>query len=272
MKKIILILLVLIYGCERKDGGIEIIPDYDAIYLPASEVDVPTEILGDEDKHLEEIEKIIGNHFTPQNQAFYFFRAKMYVNENGELDKIQYSKEEPYKEFKDADINPEIEDLFPKLTKYLRDMKFTSAQLNNKKVKSQFMWEASFSADKDGEAEFYLGSLELKGLSALTNFNSDEYMEKVDEMPFPVGGMAALAKNVVYPKKAKEEGIQGRVFVKAFIDEEGDVIWTEMVKGIGGGCELAAINAVEATKFTPGKQNGKPVKTQIMIPILFKLQ
>ena len=76
MKKLILIGLLIIYGCDRKDSGVEIIPDYDAIYLPSSQVDVPTEILGDENKHLEAIETIIGEHFAPKNQAFYFFRVR----------------------------------------------------------------------------------------------------------------------------------------------------------------------------------------------------
>ena len=272
MKKLILIGLLIIYGCDKKDSSVEIIPDYDAIYLPSTKVDVPTEILGDEDKHLEAIEKIIGEHFIPQNKAYYFFRAKMYVNENGALDKIQYSTEDPYKDFEDSDINPEIDKLFPKLTKYLGDIKFTSALMNNQKVKSQFIWEASFATNEEGMAEFYLGALELKGLSALTNFNSDEYLEKADEMPMPIGGMAALQAKIRYPEIAKRAGIQGRVFVKAYVDEKGITKKVEVFKGIGAGCDEAAAYAVESTKFTPGKQDGKPVKTQIMVPILFKLQ
>jgi periplasmic protein TonB len=32
------------------------------------------------------------------------------------------------------------------------------------------------------------------------------------------------------------------------------------------------MNAVRETKFKPGKQRGKPVKVQVSIPIVFKLQ
>jgi protein TonB len=117
------------------------------------------------------------------------------------------------------------------------------------------------------------------GLASCTN-NKDEkapvkedvYFVSVDETPMPVGGIQALMKNVVYPKEAKESGIQGRVFVKAFIDENGDVVKTELIKGTETTLDSAAENAVKRTKFLPGKQKGKPVKVQVAIPILFKLQ
>ncbi len=44
----------------------------------------------------------------------------------------------------------------------------------------------------------------------------------------------------------------------------------EIVKGIGGGCDEAAMDAILQTKFTPGKQRGKPIKVQVTIPVVFK--
>ena len=66
--------------------------------------------------------------------------------------------------------------------------------------------------------------------------------------------------------------MQGRVFVKAFVDENGNVNKVELIRGIGAGCDEAAIAAVEQTRFKPGKQRGKPVKVQVTVPVLFKLQ
>jgi protein TonB len=60
------------------------------------------------------------------------------------------------------------------------------------------------------------------------------------------------------------------VFIRAFVDESGSVIKTELIKGIGGGCDEAALDAVRDTKFSPGKQRGKPVKVQVTVPIVFK--
>ncbi len=50
------------------------------------------------------------------------------------------------------------------------------------------------------------------------------------------------------------------------------LLTAKIIKGIGAGCDEAAIDAVKQTKFTPGKQKGKPVKVQVSIPIVFKLQ
>ncbi|MGD8781844.1 MAG: energy transducer TonB [Ignavibacteria bacterium] len=94
----------------------------------------------------------------------------------------------------------------------------------------------------------------------------------VEEMPSPIGGIAAIQQKIVYPEIAKRAGVQGRVFVKAFVDEQGNVKKVELIKGIGAGCDEAAIKAVQETKFKPGKQRGKPVKVQVTVPVLFKLQ
>lgn len=94
----------------------------------------------------------------------------------------------------------------------------------------------------------------------------------VEEMPEPVGGIAAIQEKIVYPEIAKRAGVQGRVFVKAYVDENGNVNKVELIRGIGAGCDEAAMEAVQKTKFKPGKQRGKPVKVQVTVPVLFKLQ
>lgn len=81
-----------------------------------------------------------------------------------------------------------------------------------------------------------------------------------------------MNEKVVYPELAVKVNIQGKVYVEAFIDENGDVFDVVLLKGIGGGCDEAAINAVKSVKFNPGKQRGKAVKVRVGIPIVFKLQ
>ncbi len=98
------------------------------------------------------------------------------------------------------------------------------------------------------------------------------YFVAVEEMPEPIGGIAAIQSKIVYPEIAKRAGVEGKVYVKAFVDEKGNVTKTEVVKGLGAGLDEAAVKAVQATKFKPGKQRGKAVKVQVMIPIQFKLQ
>ena len=98
------------------------------------------------------------------------------------------------------------------------------------------------------------------------------FFQAVEKMPEPIGGIEGIQKRIVYPEMARRAGVQGRVFVKAFVDEAGNVWKVELVKGIGAGCDEAAIAAVKETRFSPGSQRGKPVKVQVAIPILFKIQ
>ena len=98
------------------------------------------------------------------------------------------------------------------------------------------------------------------------------YFVAVEEMPAPIGGIKAIQEKIVYPEIAKRAGVEGKVYVLAFVNEQGEVTKAQIIKGIGAGCDEAALDAVLKTKFTPGKQRGKPVKVQVSIPIIFKLK
>jgi protein TonB len=95
--------------------------------------------------------------------------------------------------------------------------------------------------------------------------------DKVDVLPEPIGGLEQIIKNVVYPQSAKEAGIEGKVFIKAIIDELGNVTETQVIKSVDKDCDKAAVDALKKTKFTPGMKDNKPVKTEVTIPIMFKL-
>lgn len=97
------------------------------------------------------------------------------------------------------------------------------------------------------------------------------YFVAVEDMPEPIGGIAAIQSKIVYPEIAKRAGVEGRVYVLAFVNKEGTVTKAKIIKGIGAGCDEAALKAVEETKFKPGKQRGKPVNVQVSIPVVFRL-
>jgi protein TonB len=92
----------------------------------------------------------------------------------------------------------------------------------------------------------------------------------VEEMPELIGGIKGLQSKIVYPEIAKRVGVEGKVIVQAIVDETGKVVSVSTIKGIGSGCDEVAMDAVRNSKFTPGKQRGKTVKTQVTIPIVFK--
>ena len=97
-----------------------------------------------------------------------------------------------------------------------------------------------------------------------------EFFVAVEEQPQMVGGLEGLQRQIKYPELADKLGIEGKVIIQAIVDENGNVASAKVLKGIGGGCNEIAMNAVKNTKFIPGKQRGKPVKVQLAIPIVFK--
>lgn len=67
--------------------------------------------------------------------------------------------------------------------------------------------------------------------------------------PEPEGGNRALRKKISYPKKALENGIEGRVSIQFFINENGKTSDFKVIEGIGYGCDEAVIKAIQNTEF-----------------------
>ncbi|MBR1550426.1 MAG: TonB family protein [Bacteroidales bacterium] len=97
-----------------------------------------------------------------------------------------------------------------------------------------------------------------------------------DEPSFP-GGMETLYKwidsHLQYPEQAREEGIEGRVYVTFVVETDGTLSNARVLRDIGGGCGQAAIRMVYAMpKWEPGRQRGVPVRVQFNLPVKFKLE
>ena len=76
-----------------------------------------------------------------------------------------------------------------------------------------------------------------------------------------------------YPEIAQEAGIEGTVYVQAFIDKKGRVKEVNVVKGIPNtGLNEAAMEAIRKTRFRPAKQRERAVGVYISIPVHFKLK
>lgn len=94
-----------------------------------------------------------------------------------------------------------------------------------------------------------------------------------DEPPEPVGGYAAIHRNIQYPEIAQEAGIEGTVVIQAFVDHTGRVTDMVVLKGIPNtGLDEAAMNAIQKTRWRPAKQRDRAVGVWISIPVNFKLK
>jgi len=99
----------------------------------------------------------------------------------------------------------------------------------------------------------------------------------VEEMPqFPGGGEAALLaylrNNIKYPPMARENGIEGTVYVTFVVDKDGKVKEPKLLRGVQGLDEEALRVISKMPDWKPGKQNGRTVAVQYNLPVRFTLK
>lgn len=104
--------------------------------------------------------------------------------------------------------------------------------------------------------------------------NPEVFCYVTEEMPqFPGNDIAVyLKQNLVYPQKAWQEGISGRVITQFVVDTLGNITDVQVVRGIRPDLDAEAIRVVSAMpKWIPGKQHNKVVRVKYTLPVNFQL-
>ncbi|HEX7356315.1 MAG TPA: energy transducer TonB [Ignavibacteriaceae bacterium] len=247
----LILLFIIPFGC-KEEKKIEIIPA-EQVYFRLDEVDEFSEVFKKDTEKikktiigLEDTIKTIFNSFDENEKKNFIVDYRVLINENGKVDKVQIIKSN-----------------YPKIDRIFADaigtINFDPQFREGKKVKYIFPWRYSYE---------YFSNNNNPNLI----YENNVFFVAVEEMPEPIGGLYAIQSKIKYPDEAKRNGVEGKVFIQAFIDETGNVVEAKVIKDAGYGLDEAALEAVKQTKFTPGKQKGKPVKVQVSIPIVFKLQ
>ena len=275
MKKLYFIVAFLMFiflGCEKKNNKIELLQNPESEYLSDKEVDTPIEsktkdtIL--ENSLIDAIKSI--HNSSVKDTLRYIVSLRLYINETGKIekakdvstyyDRLEYGTDGLRNYTDRKKLNDEM------LSK-LSEWSFTPAKKNGVNVKSYVdLNNIYILALPDGKFQIDLPGF-LSGI-----FSDNKFRITAEEMPFPVDGIKSIQEKIHYPEIAKRAGIEGKVYVLAFIDESGNVINARIIRGIGAGCDEAAIDAVKQTKFNPGREDGRAVKVKVTIPIVFKLQ
>ena len=100
----------------------------------------------------------------------------------------------------------------------------------------------------------------------------------VEEKPSFMGGDENQFSNWVrsnfeYPEVAKENGIQGRVYVQFVVNNEGRVVDVQIVRSIDASIDKELIRVMGLSpRWTPGKQRGKAVRVKYTLPISLQLR
>lgn len=99
-------------------------------------------------------------------------------------------------------------------------------------------------------------------------------VRSAEKMPEFNGNLAEyMSRNLRYPDRARDAGIEGRVVVEFVVNEDGSISNVRMLRGIGGGCDEEALRVIHAMpNWKPGIQSGKPVKVYYTLPVKYSLE
>lgn len=110
---------------------------------------------------------------------------------------------------------------------------------------------------------------------AIVPDGDDKVYDVVEQQPEFPGGTSGLAKwlgdNIKYPAEAAKQGIEGRVIVQFVVGIDGTVSNVKLMRPVNPLLDQEALRVVTAMpKWTPGKQDGKPVAVKYTIPVTFR--
>ena len=84
--------------------------------------------------------------------------------------------------------------------------------------------------------------------------------------------MQAVAAELKYPDTARKGEVQGRVELRISVNAAGEVTDVAIEKSLEKACDEAAVKAVRSVRWQPGVKDDKPVASNVLVPIEFKLQ
>lgn len=121
---------------------------------------------------------------------------------------------------------------------------------------------------------------DIADIKTVITSKSDESESKifsyVEQMPTFPGGENALMKYIAdhlrYPSAAQDQNIQGVVLLRFVVTGSGSIGDVQVLKSLDPSCDREAVRVVKSLpRFTPGRQQGKPVNVWFQLPIRFQL-
>ena len=104
----------------------------------------------------------------------------------------------------------------------------------------------------------------------------DTCLTHCEVMPVYPGGeqamIAHLERMVAYPKEARRQWIEGRVYVSFVVEKDGVVSSVRVFRGVHPLLDEEAVRVVSSLeRWTPGMQKGRPVRVSYVLPLTFSL-
>jgi periplasmic protein TonB len=137
---------------------------------------------------------------------------------------------------------------------------------------------------KENPVELNVGITQLIGEIGVNTFDEGDKGADIDneihQFPelnpeFP-GGLPGLydylGSKIVYPEKARQNGIEGKVILQFIVEKDGSINDITIVKEAHSSLNNEALRVVgNMPKWKPGKQGNKHVRVRYTLPINFEL-
>jgi TonB family protein len=138
--------------------------------------------------------------------------------------------------------------------------KWTAAMQNGQTIRQQFTIPISFTLVE----------------SPAKDDDNNEVFTAVEQMTEFPGGLTAfgeyVSKNIRYPALARENHVQGKVFLAFIVEKDGSLTDVKIIHGAGSGMDEEAMRVIKnSPKWKPAIQNGRLVRTRFTVPVSFYL-
>ncbi|PAP78196.1 M56 family metallopeptidase [Rubrivirga marina] len=102
--------------------------------------------------------------------------------------------------------------------------------------------------------------------------DTTEVYEVADDQPVLIGGLEGIQDRLEYPELQRRAGVQGQAVLQFIVETDGTVGDLRVIRSSGNdGLDRAAVAAVQASRFEPGRVGGEPVRVRFAVPITFRL-
>jgi TonB family protein len=128
----------------------------------------------------------------------------------------------------------------------------------------------------DGEQVFVILEFNDQTSKLSEASQQDKIYTVVQEQPQYSGGydpmMDFIRNNLRYPLSARQQGIEGTVYISFIVEKDGSVTEVHTIRGIQPEADAEAARVVQLfPNWIPGKQNHEVVRVRFVLPIKFSL-
>ena len=167
-----------------------------------------------------------------------------------------------------------------RLVKYLAILPVCFLLVTTNSVYAGHDDEATAARETGNPASELTSGYSVKPVSAPPPVKKEAAIEEifvvVEEQPQFLGGNEAMLKflsdSIVYPKEARERGIQGRVICNFLVMKDGSIDSVNVVRGVDPLLDAEAVRVLESMPtWKPGRQRGQAVNVRFTLPVVFRI-